>query len=591
MRAPPAYRLLALLVAAGALLAAGSCTTTPESGATPPPQSAAPAPAEGSDDARFAEVVDRIYTEHLARNPGLAVELGYHEYDGKVPPITKDAIEDERQWLHRSEDELAAFDPARLSSIPRVEREVLLGQLRTSLFHIEELRSPWRNPLIYSLDVSAYISRPYAPAEERAKAVRAVSEQAPAFYAQARANLEDGLPRPWVQIALLQTKGTIDFVKTDVPLALSGELTAEQQGELKAAVELFATALADHAAFLEERLKTASEDYALGEEKFLKMLRVQNGVDVDLATLQAVADQDLERNLKAMEIAARKIDKNASTADVVAQVLADKPAADQVLAEASGQCNDLKQHLEAHALVTIPSADEAFVKETPPFLRYNFAFLDGAGPFEDKPLPSFYYITPPDPSWPKDKQEGYIPGKTDLLGTSIHEVWPGHFLHGLHRKTVKSKVLKSYWNYAMGEGWAHYVEEMMVTDGGYRSDEPAVQVGMLVNALLRNVRFVSAIGLHARGMSMKQSEALFLTKAFQDEGNAQQQATRGTFDPMYLSYTLGKLMIMKLREDYKKQQGDAFSLKDFHDRLLSFGSAPVPVIRREMLGPNAGPAL
>jgi uncharacterized protein (DUF885 family) len=250
----------------------------------------------------------------------------------------------------------------------------------------------------------------------------------------------------------------------------------------------------------------------------------------------------------------------------------------------------MRRFLIDQQIVTIPSDDAAEVRESPPFMRWNSAFLNAAGAFEQKTLPSFYYISPPDPSWPAEVQKGYIPFANDLLFTTIHELWPGHFLHSLHKKKNPSRILKTFCSYSMTEGWAHYSEEMMLEQGVGKGD-PAVHVGQLLNALLRNARYMSALGLHARGMTVEQSIALFVDKAYADQGTARQQAVRGTFDPGYLNYTLGKLMILELRDDWKAKMGPAYSLQAFHDELLSYGCAPLPVIRRFMLGADAGPAL
>ncbi len=229
------------------------------------------------------------------------------------------------------------------------------------------------------------------------------------------------------------------------------------------------------------------------------------------------------------------------------------------------------------------------MRESPPFMRWNYAFLDSPGMFETKSMPSFYYLSPPDPSWPEAEQLAYLPPTADLLFTTIHEVWPGHFLHGLHIRRAPSRYLKSFSTYSMVEGWAHYTEEMMWDEGAGDRD-PRAHLGQLKEALLRNVRFVATIGLHTGGMTVAEATALFADKGFVDPGNAKQQAVRGTFDPMYLSYTLGKLMIRKLRADLERTQGAAFDLKRFHDAFLSFGCAPIPVIRRELLG-DSSPAL
>jgi uncharacterized protein (DUF885 family) len=217
-------------------------------------------------------------------------------------------------------------------------------------------------------------------------------------------------------------------------------------------------------------------------------------------------------------------------------------------------------------------------------MRQNSAYIDIPGPYEHD-LPSTYYISPPDPAWSAEEQAAYVPGEADLLFTSVHEVWPGHFLQYLHANRSKSEVARVFVGYAYSEGWAHYSEQMMC-ESGLCGDDPAVEVGQRLNALLRNVRFLSAIGLHARGMSVEDSEAMFREQAHQDPGNARQQAARGTYDPAYLNYTLGKLMILKLRADWMAQaeHGEGAALRRFHDDFLSFGGPPIPMVRAAMLG-------
>jgi uncharacterized protein (DUF885 family) len=208
------------------------------------------------------------------------------------------------------------------------------------------------------------------------------------------------------------------------------------------------------------------------------------------------------------------------------------------------------------------------------------------GPYE-KNLPAIFYISPPDPSWTRAEQDAYIPGNAALLFISAHEVWPGHFLQFLHSNRSKARIGQIFVSYAFNEGWAHYAEELM-WDAGLGRGDAETHIGQLHLALLRNVRLLSAIGLHTGGMTVAESEALFREKAFQDPGNARQQAARGTFDPAYGNYTLGKLMIMKLRSDWTAAHGGRSAWKDFHDKFLSYGAPPVPLVRRSMLGDGAG---
>jgi hypothetical protein len=311
------------------------------------------------------------------------------------------------------------------------------------------------------------------------------------------------------------------------------------------------------------------------------MLQATERVDVPLAELKAAGEADLARNLAAMAAACAQFAPGASLADCANRMNANKPeggAVDGARAQLAG----LRQFLVDQDLVTIPGTEEAQVAEAPPFNRWNFAYIEIPGPYE-KALPSTYYIAPPDPAWPQAEQDAYVPGRADLLFTSAHEVWPGHFLHFLHANRSDWVFARQFVGYAFSEGWAHYTEEMMF-DAGVEGATPEVHVGQLSNALLRDVRFLSAIGLHTGGMTVAESERMFREKGLQDPGNARQQAVRGTYDPAYLNYTLGKLMIMKLREDWTATHGGRAGWKAFHDGFLSYGGPPIPLVRAQMLG-------
>jgi uncharacterized protein (DUF885 family) len=242
----------------------------------------------------------------------------------------------------------------------------------------------------------------------------------------------------------------------------------------------------------------------------------------------------------------------------------------------------LRQFIVENNLVTIPGVEQAGVAEAPPYNRANLAYINIPGPYETN-LPSTYYIAPPDPSWTPQERDGYLQGETPLLFVSVHEVWPGHFLQFLHANRSRSKFGQVFVGYAFAEGWAHYTEEMM-WEAGLGSRSPEVHIGQLMNALLRNVRYLSAIGLHTAGMSVAESERLFREQAFQDPGSARQQAARGTYDPAYLNYTMGKLMIMRLRNDWTSSRGGRAAWREFHDTFLSYGGPPIPFVRRAMVG-------
>jgi hypothetical protein len=373
--------------------------------------------------------------------------------------------------------------------------------------------------------------------------------------------------------------GQIAFVKKDVPAAL-GTVPG---------LDKLAAELAGWRDFLESRKAAATDEFALGSVQFLTMLSEQEGVESDLETLERAGRADLERNLAALAEVARQIDPKATVADVMHRLHEEKPAAPEVNPLATRQGTELRRFLLDHQVASIPSPELATVMDAPAFMRVNTAFLRASGVFEQKPLPSYYLISPPDPAWPAAQQRAYLPTREVLFFISVHEVWPGHFLHRLFRAQYPSRILKTAASYSTSEGWAHYTEEMM-WDAGAAGRDPKMHAAQLEEALLRDVRFLSAIGLHCRGMTVAESEKMFLEKAFADPKTAHQQAVRGTFDPGYLNYTLGKLMILKLRADWQKTHPGA-ALSAFHDEFLKRGFTTIPAIRKLMLGEPAGAIL
>jgi hypothetical protein len=544
-------------------------------------------------DHRFESRVDQAYWEHLEFRPQLAIELGYHDFDGRVPDRSGAAIAAEVKRLRTEIAWLETVDRTTLSEVNRIDLEVLLAEFRRSLFDLDELRRPFREPMFYLLfdfSLAVYVDRDYAPLETRARALLTACRAAPGYYAQMLANLDEDLSRPALMVGSMMAGGTLALVDRVLRAALAGVPDDMLRANLDGCLTRLATGLKEVQAELAKRMPTATDAFALGPERFSRMLAETQGFDVDLATLTRIGEADLARNLAALESAARAIDPEREPREVIAEVTNDKPDPSRVLEEATRQMHATRAFVVAHRLATIPTDDIADVRAAPPHRRGNFASLSSAGPFEPRPLPSFYYLAPPDPAWPEAEQRAYLPSRADLLFVTAHEVWPGHFLQGRHIKAHGSRIMQSFETYSTSEGWAHYAEEMM-WEAGLGDGDPRVHIGQLKNALLRNVRFLVAIGMHTQGMTVDEATAMFADKAFADPQNARQQALRGTADPMYLSYTLGKLAIMKLRADWQAAQPGRTDLQSFHDAFLRYGEAPLPAIRRYMLGETAGPAL
>jgi hypothetical protein len=523
-----------------------------------------------------------------------AVEAGRHEFDGQMPDLSAAGIRKEVARLEKCRRQVLAFDEAPLNAQQRFERDYLLNVIDTDLYWLGRAKFPFTNPAWYIdlLDPDVYLSRKYAPLATRMQGYIGYARAIPQIAADIRANLRTPLPRTFVERGISGFGGYAEFFRRDVPQVFASVQDPAAQKQLAEADEAAATAMDGLESWLESQRAHATGRFALGEPLFREMLRDTDDVDVPVARLLDIGRQDLDRNTRALQQACAKYAPGRSLGACVDRMRADKPQGGTIAA-ATRQVQRLKDFVVAHHIVAIPGDNQVRVVVAPPYNRANFAFIEVPGPY-DKDLASEYDIAPPDPAWSAKEREEYVPGKADLLYTTVHEVWPGHFLQFSYSNRNPSKVAALWVTYAYTEGWAHYCEEMM-WDEGLGNGDPEQHVGELINALLRDVRFISAIGLHTRGMSVKQSEQMFRDRAFADPGDAKQQAARGTYDPAYINYTLGKLMIRKLRDDWVARQPGAAGAKDprkfwpaFHDEFLSYGGPPIPLVRKAMLGGAEG---
>lgn len=531
-------------------------------------------------------------------NPTFAVYQGKHEFDGQLPDWSEAGLAQMIAFRKSAIANAQAIDPADMSAAEQFERDYLVSVMEGELFWLETADWPHKNPdfYVYPLDPNVYIARPYADAEARMRAFIAYANNVPAAAAQIRANLKLPLPETYLKYGQAGFGGFADYFTGDAKAAFADVKDTELHQQFDIAAAAAAAAMKDLAGYIGSVPATAS-GYALGAEKFAAMVSKTEGVDISLDELEAIGRADLKRNQDALAEACATFAPRASMVDCMAKMAANKPDNGPVQ-EARDQLPPLRAFLVEKNLVSIPGTEVALVEESPPYNRQNSAYIDIPGPYETG-LPSVYYISPPDPSWDEATQAAYIPGKMDLLGTSIHEVWPGHFLNFLHANRAESIFGKLFVGYAFAEGWAHYTEEMMV-EAGLHEGDPETKIGQLTNALLRNCRYLSAIGLHARGMTVKQSFDMFRNECYQDVGNATQQAARGTYDPAYLNYTMGKLMIRKLREDWTNanfakqktlENGSTAGWKEFHDEFLSYGGPPIPMVRKAMMNETGAKAV
>jgi hypothetical protein len=532
------------------------------------------------------QFVDRFIEEHFAAHPALAVVQGRHEFDGQLPDWSASGIAAEVARLKDLRDEALAFPDDQLGGSGQYQREYLLWAIDRNLFWLDEAEWPFVNPAFYfdwmsdSLDPSPYVTLDYAPLAERMRAFTRYARNIPRAAEQIRANLRMPMARTRLQYGIDSFGGLAAYFSEDVPAVFAAVDDPDLQAAFAEANTAAAAAMRELEGWLQSNLASATEDYALGPELFRKMVYATERVDIDLEALEEMGRKDLMRNQVALAEACAEFAPGESIRGCFAGMANRKPAGGQVEA-ARSQLEETRAFLEEKDLVTIPGNEVALVDEAPPYARSNFAYINIPGPYESN-QPSVYYISPPNPAWSEEIQQAYIPGEADLLFTSVHEVWPGHFLNFVHAKRADWIFGRVFVTYAFGEGWAHYTEEMML-EAGLRGASPETRIGQLSNALLRNARYLSAIGLHTQGMSVAESERLFMEEAYQDEGTARQQAARGTYDPAYLNYTLGKLMIMQLREDWTRGRGGRDAWREFHDTFLSFGGPPIPLVRARMM--------
>jgi hypothetical protein len=562
-------------------------------GQSPPPR--APVKTESPASQAWKKTADGFMEDFLHANPFFAAQQGRHEFDGELTDLSAHGIKRLIALLHDAQKTISSVDAKTLQPREQFDREYLLSVISANLFWLEKSQFPSKNPAWYmqNLDPDMFLSRDYAPLDVRMKAYIKYAHGVPKMAKDIQDNLKSPLPKSYVEIGIAKFGGLQDFFAKNVAPVFASVSDADLQKQLAEANNNAANAMGNLKAYLIGERKNANDGFPLGADLFAQMLKDTEMVDIPVDQIEAAGKADLERNTAALKSECAAYAPKATLAQCIAKVDADKPKQGPV-AEARTMLPMLKDFVVQNKVVSIPNDSQALVAEAPAYNAQNAAYINVPGPF-DKGVASIYNIAPPDPKWSKTEQEAYIKGEAVLLFTTVHEVWPGHFLQFLVTNSNPNKLEALWVGNAYAEGWAHYCEEMMV-EMGLGKGEPDKHIGQLVDALLRDVRLLSTIGMHTKGMPMAQSEKMFREQAFQDPGNARQHAARGTYDPCYLVYTMGKLMIRKLRTDWLAKTvpnaaaDDQSHWHEFHDAFLSYGGPPIPLVRKQMVG-EGGPLL
>ena len=564
----------------------------------------APGSNTANNDKAFNSLADQYFDKYYFKfNPSSGTAAGFHQYDSQLEDYSRASLDQQIKTLKDFQKLVAKVDPLQLSPATRVDHALLLNDIKARLLSLENIRSWEKNPDIYSSGITNSIflimARTFAPPADRLKSVIAREKRVPAVFEAARKNLKNP-PPIYVDVALEQIPGLISFFQKDVPEAFKDVKDQALLAQFQLANQKVMDELKSYGQWMEKDLKPqAHGDFRIGADNYSKKLLYDEDVDIPLPRLLEIGMANLRQNQQAFKETAAKLDPNKTPQQILEELEKDHPAPDRLLQTFRDTLGGLKDFLSQYHIVKLPSEVLPIVEETPPFARaLTFASMDTPGPFEKVAKEAFFNVTLPEPTWTKQQIEEHMAGfnRGTVISTAVHEVYPGHYTQFLWVPYAPSKVRKLLGCSSNAEGWAHYSEQMMLDEGYGRTPgidqdhDPAfvkLRLGQLQDALLRNARYIVGIQMHTGAMTFDQGVEFFEKEGYQSHMNGLRETKRGTSDPTYLYYTLGKLEILKLREDYKKKAGAGFSLEKFHNEVLKQGFPPIKLLRQVMLGDNS----
>jgi len=559
------------------------------------PTAASEKPLTAAGDAALDAIATAYYQEEWKFRPVDATDTGVHTYDDQLGPVTPEAFAARDESLRATLQKLQGLDRSTLSLNGQTDQQILEDAIQEHLFWDNQWPDWRRRPSYYS-DIASdgvytIMSRNFAPIDQRLRSVIAREKQIPAMLAQGEKNLDPATTSAVVAtIGQFDAQGAVDFLSHDVPAVFGKVGDQTLQAQFAAANDAARDALASYEAYVKSTvIPNAHGTYAIGSANYDLLERLQNVADIPLARLLQIGEADLSKNQAEFVATARKIDATKNPQQILAQIQTDHPANDQLIGDAQGDLDQLVSFIKQNDIIDLPQAPIARARPTPQFqAQTSFASMNSPGPLETKATEAYYNVTLADPDWPKAQVQQHLEfyNQPSLVIVSAHETYPGHYTNYLFSKERDlSLIRKIEWNNAMGEGWAHYDEQMMV-DEGLGGGDPRYRLVQLMLALQRDCRYIVGIKEHTAGMTIDQATEFFMANAYMGQEPSRREALRGTVDPLYGYYTLGKLMLLKLRADYKTQQGSAFKLNQFHDAVLSHGDPPIYFLRKFILGAN-----
>ena len=544
-------------------------------------------------DAALQKLADEFIHGTLLFRPLYGVGLGLHEYDGLVPNYSRASLDAELRRLKDFDTRFAAFAQRKmLTTAAELDYRMLQLAVRQSLFDFDEAHAFDKNPMTYAdaLDFNVYLKRDFAPLADRLRSIIKLARATPGFLASARENLVDPLPKPKVELAIEMARGAAAFLTKDLVNAVRSVTDEKLLADFREANADAIKAFREFTTWLEkEKLPLADNHFALGEERYRKFLATRDTITLAPEKILEIGLAELKREQAIFAEAVKIAAPGKAPHEAMRELQRDHPTADALIPDTKRNLEAIRRFLVEREIITIPSEVRATVAETPAYQRAgSFASMDAPGPFEKRGAEAYYYVTPVEPEWSDKEKDEWLGAFNHYTAdvVSIHEAYPGHYTQFLHlNASPVSRVQKIFGSYAFIEGWAHYTEQMLIDEGfGGRGVEGAkYRLAQSDEALLRICRLCVSIKMHCHGMSVDEATRFFRDNCYYEEKPARQEALRGTFDPGYLFYTLGKLQLLKLRRDFEKQEGANFSLKKFHDAVCDHGQMPIRFLREILL--------
>lgn len=551
----------------------------------PTPSADAPSTA----DAKLDRLARDYFDGYLESHPSAATYLGIHDFDARLEEA-HDAVADARlRSLTTTQQAVSELRGQTLSAEAALDLELLSAAVEGERLYWQRARNFERDPREVNETISwgilPLVQRSFAPLEERGRAVLGRLAEVPRALADSRRSLKNPA-RILTELALEEFPGGLEFITSALPAAFEPLGDSPMRGRIREACGRAAEAYREHLRWLEEDLLPRSGgSFAIGPELYREKLRLCEGIETPLERLLEEAWLELRRLQEDFAEAASRLAPGEEPSALLERLAADHPRAEELLEAGRSTLAELREFCLSAGLLSLPDAPDPRVLETPSFARdLAFAMMDTPGPFEEVATEAYYYITLPYPDWPPERTEEFLRmfSRPGLRVIGAHEVYPGHYAQLLRVRETQTVTRRMADSGLFVEGWAHYCEEMLL-QAGYGEGDLGLRLAQIHEALLRCCRFIAGISLHCLGMTVEEATDLFLREGYQAPPSAEMEAKRGTTDPHYLIYTLGKLRIKQLREECREAWGSGFTLRRFHDALLRNGSMPVALHRKALL--------